>query len=186
MLVRNRSVEKMIVLILAAILAAANLVCAHAEGSGLDLPAEIVDQQFSYFIDINESQSFTMHADGSFDFGMSEPEPTTADDWISCVGRIERAERISEHAYAIRVASMEPEAPEPEWGYQPFRAGAELTLVVPGGYADELADGSIEPTYTQLYTDGPEGDFFDSANCYIGFDTEGGKVYLPFEAMVFE
>ena len=147
---------------------------AAAPVGGLDIPAETIDQEIVNFIDIRSSATITVHADGSFDAIFA-----SEDGIVSCTGQIDRMVQISARAYELHIANMAPDSPS-DWGWQPFRADATLTLVLPGANPSEL-DGYVEPTITQMEVYGPEGDFYESGNYYVGFESSNGRIFLPYE-----
>lgn len=92
-------------------------------------------------------------------------------------GTVDRVEPVSDHVYAMHIASIElNEGDEYVWG-APFREGETLLLVDTGAAEGEL-DGEILPTDAQRDAGQPAA--FDPAYYYIGRQSDGGLQFQPY------
>lgn len=163
----------------------ADEVSVPSQTGDIALPAEALELRLTCFFTARDSQSILFHADGSFEFGSGGITGIGNGGWGSYTGRLDWVEQISDHVYALHIASTQIMGTETygdydSWDEQPFFEGDTLSLVLPGADESEL-NGSIVTTLAQLELYGTEMGY-ESEYFYIGTPDQSGTIqYYPYE-----
>ena len=152
---------------------------AERAGSAPDAQADIPDEQAAADLQMTRtlygdeiSLIFYMNGRGDFSYLRVSDEL-----FETYNGTVDRVEPVSDHVYAMHIASIAlDESSMYVWG-EPFDEGETLLLVDTGADEGEL-EGEILPTDAQRDAGQPAA--FDPAYYYIGRQGDGGVQFQPY------
>ena len=153
----------------------------------VDIPPELVDVRLTYFSGARDSDSITIREDGYVEFTSSGITGAGNGGVGTYGGWIDRTQKLSDHAYRLRIATVETLSTETygdveSWDEQPYDGGQVIIIVLPGADEGELQGGAIVPTIEQMEMYGPESAVFDNSYYYVGYVNESGnRVFYPYE-----